>query len=520
RLEAMLDASQSNENDDGSIADILEDNIEELRNRIAQESKKSGGDGITIEPQTMKEWQMYRAIATRLAMEQETASFDGDDANILNKEDDDANVDEALVARQLDSWREYIEKEDVIRKRSGLASGPKMPFDNLGEKADRWQARQDALSSMPKSTKTRRELRRDVNIQAVQAMEDLILKSDSARAEGLKKELEALKAELEPRDYNDIEVEVAEEPANVSPVDLSDVFSREEDMSNDADTSPTVGLSEDELEGVNRALSSSGGVEDLYVAPSSSTWDEPVQQSPPNTPFFDSYEGEEKSPPPDTPFFSESYEDEKKPPPPPNSPFFQEGRGSARDDVDVENKLGSVDEQKLQAMYRRAGARTKSEQDAIREEWEAFQEFEKQRRDASGLSATADGDESTLKDDANLKYDISDVMKEGGDFDAEKILSTIGPRPTRKPKSSSASASRDAAADEFKSNIGPSDVADSVFRSVSAAGGGRSKDDAELQERQRSEFDEYLAKENEMRNDLDRLDEDAARVAKKMDAPH
>jgi beta-phosphoglucomutase-like phosphatase (HAD superfamily) len=490
RLEEMLETSLSREDDDGSISDILEDNIADLRKRIEKESKKG-----SIEPKTMKEWQMYRAIATRLAREQAKTSADGD--AVLNEDD----VDEAIVAQRLDSWREYIAMEDGMRKRSGLSSGPKLPFDYLGEKADRWQAREEQLATAaPVKTKTRRELRRDVNIQAIKAMEDLIQKTDNVRAEGLKKELEALKAELEPRDYNDIEVEVPEAPISQGPVDLSDVFIRDEE----ADTSPTIGLSEEEVQGVNRVLSSDG-VDSLYGPPSwqSSASNIPVQQAPPNTPFF-----------------SESFEDEKKPPPP-NTPFFQEGSGSSRRDIDIENKLGSVDEQKLQAMFRRAGARTKAEQDKIREEWKAFQQFEKQKRDASGLSEST-GNDSTLADEAKLKYDISEVMKDGGDFDADKILSAIGPRPSRKSKSSSSPASfkKNEIVTEYgtyESDIAPSDVADSVFRSVLAAGGGI--DNEQLQEKQRSEFEEYLKKESELRQNLDRLDVDAAIKAKSMDDP-
>lgn len=40
RLEEMLDSSQNREDDNGSIADILEDNIQYLRNMIEKESKK------------------------------------------------------------------------------------------------------------------------------------------------------------------------------------------------------------------------------------------------------------------------------------------------------------------------------------------------------------------------------------------------------------------------------------------------------------------------------------------------
>jgi hypothetical protein len=64
RLEDMLKSSAKRSDDEGGISDILVENIEDLRGRIERESKKG-----SVEPQTMKEWQMYRAIATRLSKE-------------------------------------------------------------------------------------------------------------------------------------------------------------------------------------------------------------------------------------------------------------------------------------------------------------------------------------------------------------------------------------------------------------------------------------------------------------------
>mmetsp|Transcript_3536 Transcript_3536/g.8414 ORF Transcript_3536/g.8414 Transcript_3536/m.8414 type:complete len:1230 (-) Transcript_3536:517-4206(-) len=220
--------------------------------------------------------------------------------------------------------------------------------------------------------------------------------------------------------------------------------------------------------------------------------------------------------PPDTPFFRNDpiadLESERIPPPPPNTPFFREkggGRDSKKDEVDVDNKLGSVDEQKLQAMFRRAGARTKQEQDRIREEWEAFQSFEKESRVKSGLSETDDTDRSapSLMNDIDSTYDISEVMKDDGDFDADKILSSIGPRPTKRSASEKGTAE----------DVSTAEVADSLYRSVAAADGGRGKEDPVYKERDRAEFDEYLAKEDEMRRSLDDLGSNAAEIAEKMD---
>jgi len=190
RLEEMLEKSQNRDDDNGSITDILEENIENLRKQIERESKKG-----SIEPQTMKEWQMYRAIATRLAEEQQKqssgdSSDDTDAFDEIMSEDTrgsnymEKDVDEAQVAKQLNSWREYVEKEERMRKNIGLWSVPKLPFDYLGTKMDQIEAKDEDASADDEESDggdetknmSRRELRRQVNMEAVQAMEDLIQK--------------------------------------------------------------------------------------------------------------------------------------------------------------------------------------------------------------------------------------------------------------------------------------------------------------------------------------------------------
>jgi hypothetical protein len=72
---------------------------------------------------------MHRAISTRLA--KRGREEDGD--TMVNND----AIDEDLIEQRLHAWREYVAKEDGIRKRSGLSSGPKLPIDFLGDKADR-----------------------------------------------------------------------------------------------------------------------------------------------------------------------------------------------------------------------------------------------------------------------------------------------------------------------------------------------------------------------------------------------
>ena len=460
RMEEMLEKSQNRKDDDGTLTDILEENIDNLRQQIKKESKKS-----SPEIKTMKEWQMYRSIATRLAKAQQNQGHD-------DSADNNNDRDVIKVEQQLNSWREYIEKEDGMRQRSGLSSTPKLPFAHLGTKMDQIDEGSifEAISSSDDEKKSRREFSREVNIQAVQAMEALISKSDNKRAGILRKQLDIIKADLEARDYHDTEEDIediVEDPVPVGPVDLTDVFVREEEEKKEQDKPPVNDVS--------------------YPPASPSTarivaYDNPDQPNVPDTPFFSNPPGKKyKSSVPNTPFFQDSNERDGK------------------DELNIESKLGSIDEQKLQAMFRKANARTKKEQDAIRQEWESFQEFEKKSRDISGLSKDTD-DSTTLTDNVELKYDVEDVMTGDGDFDADKILSTIGKRPVRNKKA-------DATVTKSRSDVDPSKVSDAMYRSVAAARGGRGSEDEEFEEKNRAEYDDYLAKEEEMRRNLDTIKE-------------
>ena len=508
RLEEMLESSQTRSND---VSDILEMQIDDLRDRIEKESKKG-----PIEPQTMKEWQMYRAIATRLGKENVV-----EDGNAIRDQD---SLNDEEIAKQLNLWREYEAKEEDFRKRSGLAVGPRMPFEWQRAKRD---PQLDELPPPPKNSgkKSPQEARREVNLQAIQAMEELVKKSDNLRAEGLKKQLEILKAELESCDYNDKEDESVEEVA-VGPVDLRDVFGPRDE--GDERSSFSSNVYENDKDSIDSLFS--GDLDAAYGALGPPGLESKSQVNPSGGAFSDNLNTESIPPPPNTPFFSDDFEREEKPSPP-NTPFFSESNDGDDDiAIDVENsKLGSGEEQKLRAMFRRAGARTKEEKDAIREKWEAFQSLEKLKRDQSGLS---DGDDSSLLEKADLKYDISEVMKGDGDFDADRILASIGPRPSRNKQSSSSlsetsqkeATERTTGSDSDgtpvpTSNLDQAEVADSLYRSVSAVGGGRSKDDPTLREQEKAAFEDFMKKEDDLRQNLDSLDKDAAEVAASSDIP-
>jgi len=512
RLREMLKKSESREDDDGSITDILEDNIEELRKQIERESKKG-----TIEPQTMKEWQMYQAIATRLIKDQQkddrstdisTDAFDtilngGIGVNDSDSVNDEQFVDEVQVAQQLDSWREYVEKEDKLRQKMDLSSGYELPFGHLGTKMDQIEAEaeQDTLRNDNEGEskgKSRREVRREVNIQAVQAMEDLIQKSDGRRAEFLQKQLEVIKEGMEENDYYDTEEE-EEQLVSLEPIDLTDVFVQSEEDNNEDST-----FSSEEMDGINQLLSSSE-TGAPYSGRSESGEESVQKREPPNTPFFNDDS------------ISESTENQA---PVPDTPFFQDTEDITEEEevVDVDNKLGSADEQKIQKMFRKANVRSYAEQDAMRKNWEEYQKYEKEIRDKSGLSKSTDENGSpSLTDGVELQYDPTDFMTEDGDFDAEKVLSTIGPRPTKRKAPSEESETTTPTSkppdrrEDLQSDIDPSEVADAIYRSV-AASGGIGREDKTIRKKDRAEYDAYLKKEEEMKIDLDGLEDELDEV--------
>ena len=476
-LDRLQDMAGARQDVDGAemTLDILEENIEDLEYRMKKEADRSG----SIKPETMKEWQMYRSIATGFdrSTNQDGAAAgedDGDDSEVT--EASEKEREEKILAK-LDSWKDYIQKEEGIRKNSGLSRGPKLPFA-WQESAQTEPQMPDAEVVAAQDKQSRIDVRKQLNRMSIEAMENLLETSDPARRERLEKEIEYLKATLEEKDFLDIDESAIEDAIKSGPVDTSDLF---QSYSSD----DTKELTE----------TSSGGSSRVS---------------------YSSVQSQDATLPSKTPFFEDEYEDsQEKAKPPPNTAFFADDGGEEGYDVGEtltgDSKLGSMEDQKLEAMYRRAGAKTPEEREAIRSQWEAFQEFEKTKRDQSGLSNLDDDDVTSLSE-KDLKYNVSEVLREDGDFDAETILSTIGPRPKRKKKGTVESSSgTDGTDDEdespsFESDVDKAEVMDSLYRAVSAVGGGRYKEDPKAKAQQQASFQEYLEKENKVRESLDDAD--------------
>jgi beta-phosphoglucomutase-like phosphatase (HAD superfamily) len=479
RLEEMLSTQ-----DDLSVTDNLEESIEELRSKIEREKKRG-----SIRPETSKEWQMYRSIATRMHKNQ-TGDAEGSESQPVE--------DEGAISSQLESWKKFQEKEKSIRRKSGLTTGPKMPFE--------WhEAGKDPLSDLEASSsqvedkRSRAEIRAEVNRKAIEAMEDMLRRNEGTSiGESLKRSIEALKSGIKADEAAEVENDkLFESDEATGPVDVSAIFDTSESSKQTFPTMPK--------ESVKKTI-----------------------VSPLETPF--------SSAPPDTPFFSGAGDDDVSTTstssrPPPNTPFFSDDGNdiSTEPEILVTSKLGTLDEQKLRAMYRKAGAVTAEEQEKIKQQWDEFRTIEKQKRDISGLSDT---DDSGSLGDATLSYDIADVLKDDGDIDVEKVMSKIGPRPTRSKRgtsnvpssgssgvtaASSASVTEESAAGSSEDSkpgerkglfeLDAEDIAEQVFRSVSAIGGGRTKDNPEAKAKEMAAFQEFVRKEDEYRENLDFVEE-------------
>ena len=441
RIEEMASKQEALGADD-AVLDILEETLEDLRDRMDKESTK-----MPQQPETMKEWQIYRAIATRLGA---TVEQDG---SIVSGVDEDSDVTYGEVLRRLQAWKEYDEKEADIRQKGGLSRGPKLPFE--------WQeldapSNEDTRFSV--DGKQRVEARKQINRMSIDALESILERSDSSRREKLKNEIDFLRRELESRDFLDIEEPAERVSDPQGPVDLSDVF-----LSLEEETPPPASPLVDQS---------------------------PARQTTPPPPVVQQVASVELSNPvprPRTAFFADDEFEEKM------------------EAADTDSKLGTMEDQKLEAMYRRAGARTRAEQERIRAGYEDFKRVEESKRNIAGLD---EEDEDDLAR-STLKYNVSDVLKEGGDFDAQKVLSAIGPRPTRTPKPNALEETRGGKEDSsLTSDVDEQEVVSSLYRSVSAAGGGRFKDDPEAKAEDKARFSEYIEMEKEMREQVESMSSD------------
>lgn len=447
----------------------LERGIEELTSAI--ESKK--GKKSQARPENLKEWQMYRSIATRLGEEASVAEEDGSSTEEEESEEE--------IASKMRQWKEFQELEEKMREESGLGLPTKMPFEWMERRGDGdGRSEQESRAAEEGTTAPPRdpvEARREADLRALEAMEDLLRKrgSNAIRGENLARGIESMKADLlaaeeelarRKREGGKDDAAAgtgANEGATTKSVDVSDVFgvgARDRTYSSSVASAATgTATAPPPPSSADRRSSVGADMSSAFAPPN-------PPPNPPLTPFFD--EGgdddvvDDDGPteavrPPDTPFFSddagggETTDVPTDAALPPSTPFFAEDdddedvRPSTTEDMAGGGRsLGTMEEQKLRSMSRRAGARTEEEEERIRRGYEDFRAAESAMREKMKLGTTTDedvdGKEGSSLDASDVGYDVDEALRDGGS--AEKVLESIGPRPGRKEGGGAAGAGR------------------------------------------------------------------------------
>ena len=282
RLKEMAGRDRADSDGDEMILDILQENVLDLEARIRKEASSTRSDGGSrVQPETMKEWQMYRAIATRLAATAGSSGSGG--ATATEKGDEEPPAREQEILLRLEAWKDYIQKEEGIRKRSGLSRGPKLPFA--------WQESLLLEREMPKSgasdKQSRIDTRKQLNRMSIEAMESLLTTTgmDAARRERLQKEIDFLKTTLEGKDYLDVDESFLEDTAaSTSPIDVSNLFKTSSSSGGEKDA-PTSFVDSYDTGSSSKSSSSSASGEASFSGSSSNSNNEPTL--PPKTPFFE-----------------------------------------------------------------------------------------------------------------------------------------------------------------------------------------------------------------------------------------
>ncbi|CAB9509989.1 expressed unknown protein [Seminavis robusta] len=339
----------------------------ELQSRLEEEEDKAANG-----PETMKEWQMWQSFSSK--------------AGILKEAQEE-------ITDKYQSWKDYIAKEEAMRKEAGLARGPKLPF--AWQEAERDQAKKEAerLAAIQNEgrVKSHDEIREEINEKSIVALEQLIRTTkDPSRSARMQNTLLTLQQELEVCRLDD---------SGTCEEELEEAIQNELSSASD----------------LKKELQSSGKV---FITPSDLSFSDA---------YDDDYEEERTlpeptTPPPKTSFFSQDDDEDGS-----EEPASTKGEGR------LGYSLGTIEEQKLRAQFQKAGAKTTEEKEAFRAQWEDFQKYEKSVRDESGLSDNSDSD-SAAEDDDGIDANMADYTNEDGEFDAAKILASIGPRPTRRKR--------------------------------------------------------------------------------------
>lgn len=402
------------DDEDIYLTDNIEDGIDELREKIASSSSKKS----YTQPESLKEWQMYRSIATKLANQKR-----GDNVNTDNGNDeystllDQLSEDSDQIESKLQAWKEFERKEAEMREKSGLTIKYRPPFE--------WSDKPDVKNENPSLSRKRapidlvkaEEAKTELDDLALSVLTQLMDKTkDLTRKDKLRKEIEELKEGIEKRRY-DLQNRGPEVTykKKIVPISIKEALgSRNQKQSDKGNLAKVTERIREEFSGKN-ALNESTNVidrnEGSEFANSGSNYDV-------SSPEFEVQ-------PPDSDFFRESENDfalsidEKVP--------YESDLG----DKDIPS-LGTIEQQKLRSLVARSGIRSVEGQKELQQKWEEFQAAEKEMREKAGLSVSTDSVSKTPVATPKVDYDVNAIFKEDGDIDFDKVLSSIGTRPSRK----------------------------------------------------------------------------------------
>ena len=358
RMEDMLSKDVNNV--------LLKASVGDLRSRI-----KRAKNDKSFKPDSYGEWQMYRSISQ----------------SIKNRTDGTPSIGDDDVREQLKSWKEYLAEEQIYRQEVGLTPKLKMPFS--WNEANQQNPSYEQMNSDLEEKKDPDAFRAEINREAVKVMESLLQKRrGSAGSDALAKRVALLKNTLESTNYVD-KVVTKKRKSSSGPVDVSDVFASISKPK--VTTKVTKKREKEEFSKFLMPARKKIRMEVVEPGPQGTEWQQPEITDDFVDDFDDVYaplepDIEEDPPPvtkrPNSMFFNSpdsNDSDMNEVAPTPKTPFFEEQDRS-------DDKLGTIKEQKLRNMYRKAGAATEKEQDDIRMGWEEFQAYEAAQRDLSGFS--------------------------------------------------------------------------------------------------------------------------------------
>mmetsp|Transcript_10350 Transcript_10350/g.15566 ORF Transcript_10350/g.15566 Transcript_10350/m.15566 type:complete len:1106 (-) Transcript_10350:64-3381(-) len=460
-LQKRQERSSISDMDDEDLytTDNIEDGIDELQNKILKDEVENGsGKKKKYAPETLKEWQMYRAIATKLANSKSgggggstgTGTGTGTDTSRLSEEElnkillggvDDSAITEEdadIVEQKIQAWKEFQSKEEEMRKKSGLAINYRPPFE-WSDKPSPTDDDSDRLTSSSEQERLRKkkkpydrekaeEARSELDALALQVMNDLMNKTaDAQRREKIRDEIEGLKLGIKARQEamkND--QFVYEQKKVVKPIDINSALGR---RTKSTSARKEKSVRETSPQGINSSSSFERRQVDLEKGDKKDVFQEEDDDFEDGEYLVDAISNEEEDRPPDSQFFRDLEEDLELDTTKNKYDSTSVSQDEVIDNENVEINLGTMEEQKFRSMVARSGVRTKEEQSKLKQEWEDFQRAEQKMRDKIGLSGNAES--AVAQSNIQTKYDVNNIFKDG-DIDADLILGTLGKRPSRK----------------------------------------------------------------------------------------